>query len=72
MTQKTLDYTGFSDLAIFDDGSWVAPAGNARDGKRFAVAVWTTNGYEVRKGFERVAKFCDADRCFLDPEIDDE
>ena len=67
MTQKNLDYTGFTNLAIFEDGSWISPAQDAY-GETTAIAIWTTQGYQVREGLETVTEFCDRDGIFLDPE----
>jgi hypothetical protein len=46
---KRLDYTGYNDVAVYDDGSWISPASSARSDDDFQVAVWDGEGYKVRR-----------------------
>lgn len=46
MADKKLDYQGFTDLAILENGEFVAPA-SAAGGEYLAKAEWTPQGYQV-------------------------
>lgn len=43
---KKLDYQGYTDLAILQNGDFIAPA-SAAAGEYLAKAEWTSQGYQV-------------------------
>ncbi len=65
-TMKPLVYTGFTNICVYADGSYISPAVGDSDG---AIAVWTVEGYvfseDERPRLPFDAPYIDADNVYL-------